>query len=79
MAELNLQVRLRAFDQMSRTFANVGRAGQRLLRQFDQNRNTLRRFDAQLRDIANYLIFFIRINARLAAFTQYSGKICMKN
>ena len=54
MAELNLQVRLRAFDQMSRTFANVGRAGQRLLRQFDQNRNTLHRFDAQLRDIGAY-------------------------
>ena len=54
MAELNLQVRLRAFDQMSRTFANVGRAGQRLLRQFDQTRNTLHRFDAQLRDIGAY-------------------------
>ena len=54
MAELNLQVRLRAFDQMSRTFANIGRSGQRLARQFDQNRAALRRFDAQLRDISAF-------------------------
>ena len=54
MADLDLQVRLRAFDQMSRTFANIGRSGQRLRRQFDQNRAALRRFDAQLRDIGAY-------------------------
>ena len=54
MADLDLRVRLRAFDQMSRTFANIGRSGQRLVRQFDQNRAALHRFDAQLRDISAY-------------------------
>lgn len=54
MADLDLRVRLRAFDQMSRTFANIGRSGQRLRRQFDQNRATLHRFNAQLRDIGAY-------------------------
>ena len=45
MADLNLQVRLRALDEMSRTFRNIGAANSRLMRTFDQNRNALRRLN----------------------------------
>ena len=54
MADLNLQVRLRALDEMSRTFRNIGAANSRLMRTFDQNRNALRRLNDQLRNVEAY-------------------------
>lgn len=51
MADLNLQVRLRALDEMSRTFRDIGAANSRLMRTFDQNRNALRRLNDQLRNV----------------------------
>jgi len=54
MADLNLQVRLRALDEMSRTFRNIGAASNRLMRAFDSNRNTLRQLNDQLRNVEAY-------------------------
>ena len=54
MADLNLQVRLRALDEMSRTFRNIGMANSRLMRAFDRNRNTLRQLNDQLRNVEAY-------------------------
>ena len=54
MADLNLQVRLRALDEMSRTFRNIGAANSRLMRAFNDNRNTLRRLNDQLRNVEAY-------------------------
>ena len=54
MADLNLQVRLRALDEMSRTFRNIGAANSRLMRAFNNNRNTLRQLNDQLRNVEAY-------------------------
>lgn len=54
MADLNLQVRLRALDEMSRTFRNIGAANRRLMSAFDRNRNTLQQLNNQLRNVEGY-------------------------
>lgn len=53
-ASLDLRVRLRALDEMSRTFRSVGLANNRLMRAFDSNRNSLHQLNTQMRNIAAY-------------------------
>ena len=51
MATLDLQVRLRAIDQISRTFAQIRQQNGTLIRNFDRTREHLRTLNSQLNDI----------------------------
>lgn len=49
MAELSVQIKLKAFDEVSSRFANIIEAGSRLSAQFDENRERLQSLNEQAR------------------------------
>lgn len=49
MAELSVQIKLKAFDEVSSRFANIIEAGSRLSAQFDENRERLQSLNEQTR------------------------------
>lgn len=54
MANLDLRVNLRAFDNMSRTLEQVRSSNRRLVEGFSRNREALRRLNSQLGNISAY-------------------------
>ncbi|WP_072281641.1 hypothetical protein [Rappaport israeli] len=51
MSDLNINVQLRAFDRMSRQFANIRQASDKLTRKFDQARGKLGALNQHLKDV----------------------------
>lgn len=70
MAELDLRVNLRAFDGMSRVFEQINGRNRRLMQQFNQGRETLRRLNDQLGNIRAYQRHRDALNQNGQALTQ---------